>query len=92
MEKSSRVAVIPFPIRWSDLGSFSTFYDEYDSHKDESGNVLLNSEIMVDSCNNMIYSEGDKAIALIGVSDMVVVDQKDALLICHKDQTRGSRK
>lgn len=88
MEKSSRVAVIPLSIKWNDLGSFATFYDEYDARKDEYGNVLLNNEVLIDSNNNMIYSDDDKAIAAIGVNDLVVVDQKDALLICHKDQTQ----
>ncbi|MGE5417238.1 MAG: mannose-1-phosphate guanylyltransferase/mannose-6-phosphate isomerase [Acidobacteriota bacterium] len=88
MEKSKRVAVVPFPIKWSDLGSFSTFYDEYDSFKDAHGNVLFNDEIMIDSSDNMIYCEGDKAVAVIGVDNLVVVDQKDALLICHKDHSQ----
>jgi mannose-1-phosphate guanylyltransferase/mannose-6-phosphate isomerase len=88
MEKSDRVAVIPLPIKWNDLGSFATFYDEYDARKNENGNVIFNEEVLIDSANNMIYSEGDKAIVAIGVNDLVVVDQKDALLICHKDQTQ----
>ena len=88
MEKSSRVAVLPLPIQWNDLGSFATFYDEYDARKNQQGNVIFNGEVLIDSTNNMIYSEGDKAIVAIGVNDLVVVDQKDALLICHKDQTQ----
>jgi len=39
----------------------------------------------------MVYSEGNKAIAMIGMSDVVVVDQKDALRVCHKDQTQKVR-
>lgn len=88
MEKSGHVAVMPLPIQWNDLGSFATFYDEYDARKNEQGNVIFNSEVLIDSANNMIYSDGDKAIVAIGVNDLVVVDQKDALLICHKDQTQ----
>ena len=88
MEKSDRVVVIPLPIKWNDLGGFATFYDEYDARKDEHGNVMFNSEVLIDSNNNMIYSDDDKAIVAIGVNDLVVVDQKDALLICHKDQTQ----
>ncbi|GAB6274801.1 MAG: hypothetical protein STSR0004_16660 [Peptococcaceae bacterium] len=38
MEKSSRVAVIPLDIKWSDLGSFDTFYDEFPP--DEKGNIF----------------------------------------------------
>ncbi len=88
MEKSKFVAVIPLSVQWTDLGSFATFYDQYDSQKDDNGNVRFNGEVLVDSTNNMIYSDGDKAIVAIGVNDLVVVDQKDALLICHKDQTQ----
>lgn len=88
MEKSGRVAVVPLNVKWNDLGSFATFYDEYDAQKDEHGNVVFNGEILIDCCNNMIYSDGDKAIMAIGVNDLVVVDQKDALLVCHKDQTQ----
>jgi mannose-1-phosphate guanylyltransferase/mannose-6-phosphate isomerase len=88
MEKSKHVAVMPLPIHWNDLGSFATFYDEYDAQKNENGNVIFNSEVLIDSSDNMIYSDGDKAIIAIGVNDLVVVDQKDALLICHKDQTQ----
>ncbi len=88
MEKSNHVAVIPLKLEWNDLGSFATFYDEYDARKNEHGNVIFNNEILIDSFDNMIYSDGDKAIVAIGVKDLVVVDQKDALLICHKDQTQ----
>lgn len=88
MEKSRSVAVVPLKAQWNDLGSFATFYDQYDAQKDENGNVRFNGEILVDSTNNMIYSDGDKAIVAIGINDLVVVDQKDALLICHKDQTQ----
>ena len=38
MEKSRRVAVIPLDIKWSDLGSFDTFYDEFPP--DEKGNIF----------------------------------------------------
>ena len=88
MEKSDRVAVIPLSIEWNDLGSFATFYNAYDAQKDEQGNVIFNDEVLIDCRNNMIYSEGEKAIVAIGVNDLVVVDQEDALLICHKDQTQ----
>lgn len=88
MEKSDKVAVIGIDVPWNDLGSFATFYDEYDTKKDEHGNVTFGDDILINAENNMIYSEGKKAIAVIGVKDLVVVDQDDALLICHKDETQ----
>ena len=89
MEKSERVAVVPMDIKWNDLGSFATFYDEYNAQKDNSGNVLFDGEIAIESSDNMVYTDEDKAVAIVGVDDLVVVDQRDALLICHKDKTQN---
>lgn len=86
MEKSGRVAVIPMDIRWSDLGSFDSFYDEFPG--DENGNISFAGNTLIDSGNNLLCTDKDKAVALIGVNDLIVVDQKDALLICKKDQSQ----
>jgi len=88
IEKLDIVYCAPLKMEWNDLGNFTTFYDKYDTRQDERGNIYFNSEIMLDCSNDMVYSEGNKAIALIGLSDVVVVDQKDALLVCHRDQTQ----
>ncbi len=88
IEKLDRVLCVPLMMDWNDLGNFTTFYDKYHTHQDKQGNVYFNKEIMLDCSNNMVYSEGDKAIAVVGVSDVVVVDQKDALLICHRERTQ----
>jgi len=88
IEKMESVYCIPLRTEWNDLGNFTTFYDKYNTRQDDRDNVYLNEEIMLDCGDNMIYSEGDKAIAVIGVSDIVVVDQRDALLICRRDQTQ----
>lgn len=86
MEKSGKVAVIPFHINWNDMGGFAAFYDNYDTTKDENGNITFGDEILINARDNVVYSDSDKAIGLIGVEDMVVVDQKDALLICKRDE------
>ena len=88
IEKMERVYCVPFNIDWNDVGNFTTFYDRYHTKQDENGNVYFNDEIMINSDNNLVYSEGDKAVAVIGVSDIVVVDQKDALLVCRRDDSQ----
>jgi mannose-1-phosphate guanylyltransferase/mannose-6-phosphate isomerase len=88
IEKMKPVFCVPLVMEWNDLGNFTTFYDRYHTKRDDGGNVYFNEEILLDSKNNLVYSEGDKAVAMIGVSDIVVVDQKDALLICHRDQSQ----
>jgi len=87
VEKMELVYGAPMMMEWNDVGNFTTFYDRYHTKQDDNGNVYFNDEIMIDSSRNLVYSEGDKAVAMIGVSDVVVVDQKDALLVCRRDQS-----
>lgn len=86
MEKSDRVAVLPFDIDWNDMGGFAAFYDNYNSKKDENGNITFGREILIDAHDNVVYTDADKAVGIVGVKDLVIVDQKDALLICNKDE------
>ncbi|ETI69203.1 mannose-1-phosphate guanylyltransferase/mannose-6-phosphate isomerase [Neobacillus vireti] len=86
MEKSSKVAVVPADIGWNDLGSFDSFYDI--SEKDEAGNITSKGNIIIDSTNNMIHSEPEKIVVAIGVEDLIIIDNRDALLICKKDQSQ----
>jgi mannose-1-phosphate guanylyltransferase / mannose-6-phosphate isomerase len=86
MEKSEKVAVLPFDINWNDMGGFAAFYDNYDSKRDENDNITFGNEILINSHDNVLYTDGDKAVGVIGVDDIVVVDQRDALLICKKDE------
>ncbi|MFL0196624.1 mannose-1-phosphate guanylyltransferase/mannose-6-phosphate isomerase [Clostridium sp. WILCCON 0269] len=90
MEKSKNVAVSPVDIGWSDLGSFDAIYDVSD--KDENNNIVAPDDIVIDSKNNYIYSEKDKIVSTVGINDLIVVDNRDALLICKKDQSQKVKK
>jgi len=85
IEKMDKVFCVPMHMEWTDIGNFTTLYDRYDTGRDEDGNICFNDEIMLDSKNNLVYSDAGKAVAMIGVSDLVVVDQTDALLVCRRD-------
>lgn len=86
MEKSSNVIVVPADIGWSDLGSFDSFYEVF--KKDENNNIVESDNILIDSKNNYIYSEPGKLVSVVGVNDLIIVDNRDALLICKKDQSQ----
>ncbi|MDR2531909.1 MAG: mannose-1-phosphate guanylyltransferase/mannose-6-phosphate isomerase [Oscillospiraceae bacterium] len=87
MEKSSINAVLPMSVGWNDLGNFIAFYDKYHTNQDADRNVHFYDEIILDGKDNLVYSNGDKAIAVVGLSNVVVIDQKDALLICERGST-----
>lgn len=86
MEKSKNVTVAPVDIGWNDLGSFDSFYDIF--KKDENSNICDNNNILIDSKNNYVYSEKGKLVSIVGVDNLIVVDNRDALLICKKEQSQ----
>lgn len=86
MEKSEAVVVVPTDVGWNDLGSFDSFYDVFP--KDKNENIHKQDNIIIESNNNFIDSETGKAIAVIGVNDLIVVDKRDALLICKKEHSQ----
>lgn len=86
MEKSRNVFVVPVDIGWNDVGSFDAFYSVF--HKDKNNNIVDPENIVIDSKNNYIYSEKGKLVSTVGINDLIVVDNRDALLICKKDQSQ----
>ncbi|MFY1111924.1 MAG: sugar phosphate nucleotidyltransferase, partial [Methanosarcinaceae archaeon] len=87
MEKSDRVAVVRLDHKWSDLGNFSAIYDEFEKDLDE--NVVHRCDpFLLNSTGNLIHSKTGKIVSLIDVSDFVVVDTPDALLVCPKESSQ----
>ncbi len=81
MEKASRVGVIPVDFGWSDVGSWDAMASVFST--DEQGNTVRGSGELIDAQRNVIWS-ADKHIVLIGVSDLVVVEGPDSILVCHR--------
>ena len=86
LEKSKNVVVTPVDIGWNDLGSFDALFDVFE--KDSDNNIVNSENIVIDSKNNYISSEKGKLVSIVGVNDLIVVDNRDALLICKKDQSQ----
>lgn len=86
MEKSGRVAVIPVSMGWNDLGSFDAVYEA--SSRDADGNVLPADALALDSENCLVLAP-DLKVRLSGVSDLVVVQDGDRLLIVRRGATQS---
>lgn len=85
MEGAKRIAVIPVEIGWSDIGSWASLLEIMSG--DDNGNVVLGDHISIDT-NGTLVRGGHRMIATIGVSDLVIIDTVDALLICTKDRVQ----
>lgn len=85
MEKAKSVCVIPSSFGWSDLGTWNSAYDNLE--KDYLGNaVASDSTIVIDATKCMVSAPKGKVVVLQGLDDFIIVDTKDALLICKKDK------
>lgn len=89
MEKTDKAAVVPLNVKWSDLGSFDAIYEVLE--KDDDGNAIRirgknGYHIGVNPKNNLIMTE--RLTATVGVSDLVIVDTGDALLVAHRGETQ----
>ena len=88
MEKAENVYVIPSSFGWTDLGTWTSAYDNLE--KDYLGNaVASDSTIIIDATKCMISAPSGKLLVLQGLDDFVVIDTKDALLICKKEKEQA---
>ncbi len=85
MEKAEAVYVIPGKFGWSDIGSWDEVYRV--SGKDDNGNCISGTVIQKDTSSSYIYSP-NKPVATIGVSDLIVINTDDALLICKRGRSQ----
>ena len=88
MEKTKNIVVVHGQFGWSDIGSWSAIADL--AQKDGEGNSGGSNSIFHQSANCYVHGNG-RAVAVVGLEDIVVVDAHDALLVAHKDRTQDVR-
>jgi mannose-1-phosphate guanylyltransferase len=86
LEKARDVAGIACDdIGWNDVGSWNAVYEL--RRRDSGGNALPENAICQGSTGNYVDA-GEKTVALLGVSNLIVIDTPDALLIAHRDSAQ----
>ncbi|MEO6665982.1 MAG: mannose-1-phosphate guanylyltransferase/mannose-6-phosphate isomerase [Nitrospiria bacterium] len=88
MERTTRAAVIPAELGWSDVGSWAALDDV--AEKDERANVISGRVLDLGSERSILYAH-DRLVATIGLRDLIVVDTPDATLVCAKDRAQDVR-
>ena len=87
-ELHSNLYCLPADFGWNDLGSWAALYEHklsYGQHVQAGENVMETStESLLESHGNYVYAP-QKHVALVGVENLVVVEDGDVLLIT----TRG---
>ncbi len=75
--------VVPADIGWSDVGNWKTLHNVL---KEKFPNQLVTRGPVLsrDSSNSLVFAK-DRQVVLLGVKDLVVVDEGDVLLVMTKD-------
>lgn len=93
MEKMDHLLMVTGNIGWSDVGNWAVLSEIYNGS--EKGVVTIPNEgakyVVVDSKDSILSSDG-RLIAVLGVSDLIIVDSKDALLVCSRSKAHEVKK
>ena len=85
MEHTSKALVIPLDADWSDLGSWNSLWQI--AEKDADGNSLTGDVVASDVSNTYVRA-GHRLVSVVGVSDLVIVETEDAVLVTARDQAQ----
>ena len=89
MEHAQNVYLVEGNFDWNDLGSWDSVYDV--ALKDKNGNVL-DGEAVVSDCKNSYIKAGDNLVAVLGVDDVIVVQDGNTTLVCKRGKSEDVKK
>ena len=86
MEYTKDGVVVPLDANWSDIGSWNALWDA--KNKDKDGNVS-EGDVILDGVKNTYTYSSNRLVSVIGISDLVIVDTQDALLVADKKYSQN---
>lgn len=86
MERTDMAAVVPAAFSWSDLGAWDAIWGA--SPQDGAGNAAQGDVTLVDTTGVLARSTGP-FVGVIGVSDLMIVAEPDAVLVCRRDDAQA---
>jgi mannose-1-phosphate guanylyltransferase len=89
IERSSHVFMIPGDFGWDDVGSWPCAASHWPMDNDR--NAFIGEVINLDSSECIVYSP-KKPVALLGVEDLVIVEEDDVLLVSKKQRAQDVKK
>jgi mannose-1-phosphate guanylyltransferase len=89
MEKLEDLVTLPLDCRWDDLGSWDALAAVLPG--DEAGNASRGGALVLDGARNLTFTEAG-TIAVLGLSDLVVVRSGDAVLVAPRSAAQEVRR
>jgi mannose-1-phosphate guanylyltransferase len=88
-ETQSRIFCVPSDFGWNDLGSWTALHEHHVAKAKPGDGSLVSASgsFALNAKNNYVHAPG-KFVAVVGVSNLVIVETEDALLITTLDQSQ----
>ncbi|MDX1285502.1 MAG: hypothetical protein R3182_10840, partial [Draconibacterium sp.] len=90
MEHAKNIYLVEGNFDWNDLGSWESVY--LTDKKDENGNAGTGETIFLDTKNSYAYAEDDNIVAVVGLDDVIVVQEGNTTLVCKRDKAEDVKK
>jgi mannose-1-phosphate guanylyltransferase len=84
LEKSDNVVVLPASFDWDDVGAWPAVAKHH--HQDAYGNVARGRIVIEQGKGNILFSQDDHLLAVVGADNLIVVHTPDATLVCPKER------
>jgi len=81
MEKTRRAAVLAVDFDWSDVGAWDAVA--------ETGRGDLGQAVRIDAPNSLVRAPQGTVVAVVGVPDVAVIVETDAVLVCALSQSQS---
>jgi mannose-1-phosphate guanylyltransferase len=86
---AGRMAVVPADFDWDDVGDFASIAKLHSGGRKNDLAILgANARVLADSSSGVVISHSGRVISLVGVTDIVVVDTPDALLVTTSEHAQ----
>ena len=86
MEKTENASMVTLDAGWSDVGSWAALHGV--SEQDKDGNVI-SGDVITHECRDSYISSSSRLVTAVGIEEVVVVEDKDSVLVARKDKTQN---
>jgi mannose-1-phosphate guanylyltransferase/mannose-6-phosphate isomerase len=84
--------MVPLDAGWNDLGAWDAVWQvNQDGRQDAQGNVVQGDALLADTSNTFIHASS-RLVGTVGVSNLIVVETADAVLVADRSQSQNVKK
>ena len=93
MERTKRpIFVVPCECGWSDVGSWVSLYELKEQDYDGDQNLTEGECLLIDCKKSYISGKSGRQVACLGLTNCLVIDTPDALLVADLERSQEIRK